>query len=199
MVVGNGDHTSSIVPGELLDQFEPFYKKEVPALVKTVMAAGGTLEEAEDTIHDTFVEMLRRVMRGEEIRFPRAYARTSVLNRFYDIRRRDKLGHERAVKGGHAFPEAWQDLRLEDWEGRQWVDQLLACCPPTQLKVMQCVLEGLSTQEIADLLGKTPAAVRKNRQLARQRLKPLVREDYEVAAQADPGSDVSQINQKDAR
>jgi RNA polymerase sigma factor (sigma-70 family) len=185
--------------GELPDWFEPFYKDEFPVLARVVMAKGGTLQEAKDAAQDTFLKMLDRVMDGKEIRSPRAYARKSVLNRFTDIRKRDKLGHELAVKGGHALPEAWQDLRLEDWEGRQWVDQLLAHCPPTQKKVMQFVLEGLNNQEIADLLDTTPAAVRKNHQLARQRLKPLVRQDDQVAVQTDPGSNVSQINQKDAR
>ncbi|SEG87979.1 Sigma-70 region 2 [Thermomonospora echinospora] len=186
-------------PGELPAWFEPFCKAEFRVLARVVMAAGGTLQEAEDAAQDTFVEMLRRVMDGERIRSPRPYARKSVLNRFADVRRRDRRGHELAVKGGYALPEAWQDLRLEEWEGRQWVDQLLAHCPPAQQKVMRCVLDGLSGREIADLLGKTPATVRKNHQLARRRLRPLVGQEYQVAARGDAGSDVSQIDQKDAR
>ncbi|MEV6907232.1 sigma-70 family RNA polymerase sigma factor [Amycolatopsis sp. NPDC051071] len=186
-------------PGQLPVWFEPFCKDEFRVLARVVMAAHGTLQEAEDAAQETLVKMLCRVMNGKMIDSPRAYARKSVLNHFIASRMRDKRGHELAVQGGHAIPEAWQDLRLEEWEGRQWVDQLLAHCPPAQQKVMQCVLDGLSSQEIADLLGKTPATVRKNHQLARQRLKSLVSDSNQVAAEIDPRADVSQINQKDVR
>ncbi|MEO3858524.1 RNA polymerase sigma factor [Acrocarpospora sp. B8E8] len=184
-------------PDELPTWFEEFYRREVTALARVVMRAGGTLQEAEDAAHEIFAKMLHRVRHGEEIRYPRAYARKAVLNYFTGIRSRHKRGHELAVKS--ALPETWQDLRLEEWEGRQWVDQLLTHCPPAQRKVMECVLEGLSHHEIADLLGKTPATVRKNYQLGRQCLEPFVRHACQVVAQIDSRSDISPISQEDAR
>ena len=49
--------------------------------------------------------------------------------------------------------------------------RLLGTLPPAQREVMTLAYEGLTGREIATLLGKDPATVRKNLQLARDRLR----------------------------
>jgi DNA-directed RNA polymerase specialized sigma24 family protein len=61
------------------------------------------------------------------------------------------------------------------WENWQWVNQLLSSLPPAQREVLTYVVKGFKPAEVAILLGKTPASVRKNLQLAVERLR--ARED----------------------
>lgn len=57
-----------------------------------------------------------------------------------------------------------------DEDGRS-VLRLLETLPPAQREVLALAVDGFTPTEIAELLGKTRAAVRKNLQFARERLK----------------------------
>jgi RNA polymerase sigma-70 factor (ECF subfamily) len=152
--------------------FESFYRCNYRFLVKVVLTAGATLDEAYEAVDQTMEEVLRR---WSELDHPRAYARRAVLSNFIKTRSRDRQRLVRTLQGGHLSPELRDDHELNVWEDEQWVAQLLAQLPPTQREVMRCLVDGLTSVEIAELLGKTPEAIRQNARLARKKLLVLLR------------------------
>ncbi len=54
--------------------------------------------------------------------------------------------------------------------------ELLEQLPPAQREVMACIVDDLRPAEIAELLGKNPAAVRQNLSAARRRLRKYLAE-----------------------
>jgi RNA polymerase sigma factor (sigma-70 family) len=60
------------------------------------------------------------------------------------------------------------------------VAQQLSTLPAAQREVFELVLAELDTNEIADLLGKTPATIRQNLAHARKRLRTNLGEDYRI-------------------
>lgn len=150
-------------------------------LIGKVMGAGGSLEEAEDATAETLLELLQHALGGKRIDNPPAWARRAVWSNFLKVREGDRKRLKRLREVGYVLDEG-EDDRLVIWEDKQWVDQLLDQLSPTQREVMESILEGLSTEEVSQLLGKTPANVRKNLQLARARLKPLIGTDREEDA-----------------
>lgn len=65
--------------------------------------------------------------------------------------------------------EADQDLTAQ-WVELNWIDQVLAELPPGQRRVVRYIFDGLSTKEIAELLGKNEPNVRSHLRHARKRL-----------------------------
>jgi DNA-directed RNA polymerase specialized sigma24 family protein len=111
-----------------------------------------------------------------------------VISNFVKQRKRDGKRPTLEVKGGHLALEGGVDTDLSVWEDKQWIEQVIGTLPPAQRDVMRCVMDGLTTAEICDRLGKTDACVRKNLQLARNRLKSHLRQDYEVKQKTAPTS-----------
>lgn len=60
-------------------------------------------------------------------------------------------------------PNAWDDV--------EWVQQQLAALPPAQREVMALIYDGFKRAEIAELLGKSPEAIRQNLRQARRKLR----------------------------
>ncbi len=56
-------------------------------------------------------------------------------------------------------------------EDNQYIEHLLKCLTPTQQKVIKLVMDGLSTREIAEELGKSDENVRQHLKNCRDRLK----------------------------
>jgi RNA polymerase sigma factor (sigma-70 family) len=153
--------------------FEDFYRRHYRSLMKLIMAAGATLDEAYEAVDQTMEELLRR---WHKINFPWAYARKAVVSNFLKRRKRDRECLTHMIKGGHVCPESDDCREMNVWEDEEWIAQLLAKLPPTQREVIRCLVDGRTQAEIAELLGKTPEAIRKNLQLARERLRPLVQD-----------------------
>jgi RNA polymerase sigma-70 factor (ECF subfamily) len=160
--------------GDSQTGFESFYRCNYRFLVKVVLTAGATLDEAYEAVDQTMEEVLRR---WSDLDHPRAYARRAVLSNFIKTRNRERQRLARTLEGGHLCPESSDDHELNVWEDEQWVAQLLAQLPPTQREVMKCLVDGLTSVEIAELLGKTPEAIRQNARLARRKLLVLLRSD----------------------
>jgi DNA-directed RNA polymerase specialized sigma24 family protein len=92
----------------------------------------------------------------------------AAVNSFVKQRQRDR---RRSVLEASLESPSIGDGGLGILEGEQWTVQLLQHLPPAQREVMAYPFDGLSPAEIATALGKTPAAIRKNLQLARERLR----------------------------
>jgi RNA polymerase sigma factor (sigma-70 family) len=94
-----------------------------------------------------------------------------VVSNFVKAKTRDAERLLRTIAAGHVTPDVGEDSNFNVWEDEQWVAQMLNTLPPAQREVMAHVYDGLGPTEIAKLLGKTQETVRKNLQLARDRLK----------------------------
>lgn len=177
---------------EAEDQFDMFFRASYRKLLKTALYAGAREQEAEDAISAAMEDVLSRWGQVDQ---PHAYARRAMLSHFYKARTRclDRI-RLRQVERGHV-PCDDNDPALTVWEDQEWVDQMLASLPPTQRQVMDGVLADLTTAEISELLGKTPAAVRQNLHDARVRLKAVLLREQ---AEASPGS-ASVLSGKEAR
>lgn len=70
-------------------------------------------------------------------------------------------------EAGGARPAAAADDNLTLWENTEWVMALLTALPPRQREVMAFIVGGFSPTEIAQMLGRTPTAVRNNLRAAR--------------------------------
>lgn len=173
-------------PNPSEDEFTAFFRASYRRLLRTALYAGAGEQEAEDAISAAMEEIL---CRWSEVEYPYPYARRAMLNHFYKARTRglDRI-RQRQVERGDT-PRDGMDTALTVWEDRQWVDQLFASLPPAQRQVMEGVLADLTTAEIGELLGKTPAAVRQNLMAARRRLKAALFLD-----RAAPSSDRSPVS-----
>jgi RNA polymerase sigma factor (sigma-70 family) len=158
--------------------FEEFFRTSFRELVRTAMIAGANLEEAEDAAAKTLAEMLQIwPVPG----YPLAYARRAVVNNFIkDKTRGNRRVAQRLIDRGHvSHREGVDDGQLTAWEDDQWVADVLSVLPPEQRKVMECIARGLDRKEIAEELGKSEAAVRRNLCDARARLADLLNPDGE--------------------
>jgi RNA polymerase sigma factor (sigma-70 family) len=144
--------------------FGDFFRDAYQPLVRDVIFAGATPDEAEDAVSAAMVEVLRR---WDAITNPRAYARRAAINNMIKNRQR---GLRRIVERGDVPPEGELDPGLLVWEQQEWVTLLLKSLAPAQRQVLACMVDMFTPQEIARLLGKTEAAVRQSLRAARQRL-----------------------------
>jgi RNA polymerase sigma-70 factor (ECF subfamily) len=153
-------------------EFVDFYRAHHRALLKTAMYTGATKPEAEDAVAETIRELLRR---WSELNKPLAYAHRAVVSNFLKDRTRG-LGpvRLRMIERGAGTPDAAEDLGLTVAEGVEWVRQVLAPLPPGERDVMALVVDGHTSTEIAERLGRSPQAVRHSLSDARRRLKQLL-------------------------
>lgn len=148
--------------------FCDFFRNGYQALVRDVIYAGGHPDEAEDAVSAAMSEVLQR---WDAIENPQAYARRVAIN--YAIRSRQRglwRIAERLVERGDVPIEGSLDPGLLVWEQQEWVTLLLKSLSPAERQVLACIVDAFRPQEIAQLLGKTEAAVRQNLYSARKRL-----------------------------
>jgi DNA-directed RNA polymerase specialized sigma24 family protein len=152
--------------------FAAFYSAHSFAMVRMVSALEGR-GEVDEAVQAATAELYAQ---WDLVEKPAAWVKAVAVNHLRKTpvrnRRLHVLGESLALWSVESAPAA--DRALLD---RQWVAQLLDALPAAQRAVVTGVLEGLSTGEIAEWLGKTPLAVRKYLQLARERLR------REIAAQ----------------
>ena len=148
--------------------FEEFFRDAYQPLVRDVIFAGWNPEDAEDAVSAAMAEVLQR---WDSIQNPRAYARRAAISNAIKYKERGlKRIRERLIQRGDIPPEHDLDPGLMVWEQQEWVRLLLKSLPPAQQEVLACMVDMFTQQEIAQLLGKTEAAVRQNLHAARKRL-----------------------------
>jgi RNA polymerase sigma factor (sigma-70 family) len=148
--------------------FEEFFRGAYQPLVRDVIFAGGNPHEAEDAVSAAMAEVLQR---WDTIENPRAYARRAAISNLIKNKQRGLPRiRERLVQRGDVPLEYDLDPGLMVWEQQEWVPMLLKSLPRAQRDVLACMVDMFTQQEIAQLLGKTEAAVRQNLRAARKRL-----------------------------
>jgi RNA polymerase sigma factor (sigma-70 family) len=148
--------------------FEELFRDAYQALLRDAIFAGGSPHEAEDAVSAALEEVLRR---WDRIDNPRAYARKATISILIKNKERgqERL-RDRIIERGEYPIEQDTDPGLTVWEEQEWVLQLLESLPPAQREVLACMVDLFPRKEIAQLLGKTDAAVRQNLCAARKSL-----------------------------
>jgi RNA polymerase sigma factor (sigma-70 family) len=154
-----------------LEQLEGFYTAQYLKLVKIlVLLFGATFDEAEDAVQKAMAYFAQRFRIANAPDHPAAYVQRAAVHYFIQERQRERERLPRELQGGHLVIEAHLDDRLTAWEEEQYVEHLLECLTPTQRKVIKLVMDGLSTREIAEELGKTDENIRQHLMNGRNRL-----------------------------
>lgn len=148
--------------------FEELFRDAYPALLRDAIFAGGNAHEAEDAVSAALEEVFRR---WDQIENPRAYARKATISILIKNKERGQQRiRERIIQRGDYPAGRDTDPGLTVWEEQEWVMQLLESLPPAQREVLACMVDMFPRKEIAELLGKTDAAVRQNLFAARKGL-----------------------------
>ena len=145
-------------------RIEQTYKSEKPRLLARVRAAGRSLEEAEDLVHDVYAETLARLPLVADIRNLSAWINSLFTRRLIDAWRHEKVrkacgetdvaeGTQREIiKGAGLDP-------LEAYVRDCLVDALndaLRALPAAQRRVVEAqVFGGLTFREIAEATGES--------------------------------------------
>lgn len=154
-----------------LEQLEQFYTAEYSKLVKLLVFSGATIGEAEDAAQKAMADFTRRSRTAEAPVHPASYVQRAAVRFFIKERRRERERRPRELRGGHMVIEAHLDDRLTTWEDEQYIERLLGCLTSTQRRVIKLVMDGLSTREIAEELGKSDENIRQHLKNGRARLK----------------------------
>lgn len=157
------------------------YEKHRRRLLGHAVLQGATIEEAEDCVHEAIVSYLDRRATTPVIDVPSWLCR-AVTNKLISLRRRESV--RRRYEARYLItssPRGCQDLPTSNfWDDAAQVTALISLCPPTQAAILAMFVDELSPREIGERLGKTPATIRKNLQLARDRLKEVLKDDPAV-------------------
>jgi RNA polymerase sigma factor (sigma-70 family) len=145
-------------------RLEEAYTREKPRLLARLRAAGRTLEEAEDLVHDVYAEVMERLPLVGTIRNLPAWINSMVTRRMIDSWR-----HERVRDGAGETDVAEDTLReiisgigLDPQDGfirESLMDALndaLHALPAAQRRVVEAqVFGGLTFREIAAATGES--------------------------------------------
>jgi len=153
---------------EAQKRVEEAYRREKPRLLARLRAAGRTLEEAEDLVHDVYTETMERLPLLSGIRNLPAWINSLFTRRLIDAWRHDRV---RAASGETDVTE--ETLReiiagagldpLDGFVRDSLVDALndaLRLLPEAQRRVVEAqVFGGLTFREIAEATGESIATL----------------------------------------
>lgn len=159
--------------------FAEYFRDTYRELLRTAADAGATKPEAEDAVSKAMIEVLPKWR--ADMRPTREYMRKAVVHNFVKDRVRGQPRvARRLIERGHVpWHEGAEDGRLTAWEDEEWIDQVLTCLPPAQREVMQCIARGIARDDIPEVLGKSPATIRRHLCDARIRLRAELDPDPE--------------------
>lgn len=140
-------------------RFEEFATARLPALLRYAVVLTGDRELARDLVQEALTKALVRWRRVERADEPYAYVRTIVTNLYLSLLRR------RTIRTVPLIEETASVLPMPDPTcavgERSELWQRLAALPRQQRAVLVLrYYEGLSDNEIADVLGCRPGTVR---------------------------------------
>ncbi len=150
--------------GESISRLEEAYTRERPRLLSRLRAAGRTLEEAEDLVHDVYAEVMERLPLVPQIRNLPAWINSLVTRRMIDTWR-----HERVrIAAGETdvtedtLREIIAGVGLDPLDGfiraslMDAVNDALRALPAAQRRVVEAqVFGGLTFREIAEATGES--------------------------------------------
>ena len=160
--------------------WEDLYKAEMPRLVRYLVKCFGDsgMRDAADAAHSAFVELFTN---WDTVRSPRAWLRTVAFRQML----RQNASAEYPLDVLHQEPAAVPaSARLELAEETQAVLHGLRQLPLTQRQVLALIYDEFPYGEIAQIMGISQAAVRKNAERARRRMSELLGSHIETGSLA---------------
>jgi RNA polymerase sigma-70 factor (ECF subfamily) len=158
-------------PGAIPDpppaaQIEEFFRRYWQGLVHSLQREGANLWEAQDAVAEAIREALRR---WSELTHPVAWVRTAARSHWLKQRRSAGNGDvEVLVADVSELGAGRADPELVAYELQEWFAGVLAQLPPARREALELSAQGLTPAEIAQLVGKTPEAVRTALKLGRK-------------------------------
>ena len=142
----------------------------MPRLVRYLMKCFGDsgMRDAADAAHNAFVELFTN---WDTVRSPRAWLRTVAFRQMLRQNASAEYPLDVLRKEPGTVPAS---ARLELREETQAVLRGLRQLPLTQRQVLALIYDGFSYGEIAQIIGISQAAVRKNAERARRRMSELL-------------------------
>ena len=152
------------------DRFASFFQQRFSRIVILLIAMGASRADAEDATQEAMILAWKR---WESIREPTAWVRTVAVRTFWKQADRQSNQTEPLDEAaGEAAADP--DLGIFAEEQQQQILRLLRGLPTGQRTVAALFYDGLSCEEIAELIGKPPATVRSNLRHARKALREVV-------------------------
>ena len=148
--------------------FASFFHERFSRTVVLLIALGASRADAEDAAQEA---MIRAWQKWDSIDSPRAWVWT-VAYRAYLRRARARDHHAESLDESACEPAAQPDLGTSASE--QQVLRMLRALPPGQRVIAACFYDGLTCEEIAEMVGKPPATVRSQLRHARKALKEMI-------------------------
>lgn len=138
------------------------YQAERPRLIARLRAAGQGLEEAEDLVHDVWVETMERMPLVSSIRNLPAWITSLVTRRLIDLWRHNQV--RRAAGERDVAEETLEEILAEaGWDPLdnyvraslvEALNDALKALPPEQRAVLEAqVFDGLTFREISEATG----------------------------------------------
>jgi RNA polymerase sigma factor (sigma-70 family) len=150
------------------DGFDSFFRRRFSMTVVLLVVHGASWADAEDATQEA---MLQALQQWESVDEPTSWVRTVAFRAFWrQIRTR-----QQTVPLDEDAYEPTPDVDLSILaEEQQRILGMLRTLPPEQRIVAALFYDGMSCEEIADLLGKPAATVRSNLRHARKTLRGMM-------------------------
>ena len=147
-------------------QIEEFFRRYWEGLVRSLLREGADRWEAQDAVAEAIREALRR---WSELTHPVAWVRTAARSHWLKQRRSAGPGDvEVLVADVSGLGAGRADPGLVAYELEEWFAGVLAQLPPARREALELSVQGLTPAEIAELVGKSPEAVRTALKLGRK-------------------------------
>jgi len=150
------------------DGYDSFFQQRFSRTVVLLVTMGASWADAEDATQEA---MILAWQHWKSVSDPTSWVRTVAVRAFWrQIRTR-----QQTVPLDEGAYESAADIDLSIFaEEQQRVLRLLRALPPEQRTVAALYYDGLSCEEIADLIGKPSGTVRSNLRHARENLKGMM-------------------------
>ncbi len=166
--------------------FAPLYLRYVDPVYRYALRRLGSREAAEDATAHVFTKVLAALpsYRDDGPSF-RSWLFTIAHNVLVDTCRGRHSAADLQAAEWLADPSPGPEETALATEGQREVQLLLAAVAPDQRRVMELRLAGLSTVEVAAVLGRSPGAVRATQFRAATRLREIVGAESRRGADRD--------------
>jgi RNA polymerase sigma-70 factor (ECF subfamily) len=149
--------------------FDTFFHERFSRTVLLLITMGANEADAEDATQEA---MFHAWSQWDSIREPAAWVRTVAVRSYLRIVR---SGRTQTVALDDSIPDPVKNDDLGGFEEEQrLVLRRLRALPVGQRTVIALYYDGLTCEEIAEVLGKTSATVRSNLRHARQSLREVI-------------------------
>lgn len=163
--------TAGVLRTAANQQAEKFLSLYGNAILRLAYSYVHNKEDAEDILQETLIRVLKANPAFENEAHEKAYLLRTAANLA-----KNRIAYNR----GHMTDELNEDLIAEEREDLSFVWEAVKSLPGTSREVLHLFYyEGLPTAAIAGILGRKEATVRSDLMRGRERLRKLLKEEYD--------------------